>query len=52
MTFQTSLFNVDDREFRIRRKGHGRLILLVVIIYNIRASALFVRTQNQPDVFI
>ena len=51
MSLQTALLRISYRKFRIWRKGHGRFLLPVIIIFDIRASALLIRPQNQAYIF-
>ena len=50
MSGQTAFFYIDHRKFRIRRKCHGCFFFNLIIVFDIGASALFVCSQNKPDV--
>jgi len=52
MSWKTSLFHIYNRVFNIRRKGHGSLWFFAVIVFNVRASAFLIGTQDQTDILL
>ena len=52
MAAHAAFLNVDDRKFGIRGEGAWCFHFFLIIIFEVRASALLIGTEDKADVFL